>query len=97
MGFVNPETVKLTAALVFKVPDSNVTVSTNPASDALPVAPNGATNETTGAGEVASVNPDPASVMTTLPPACNAVAGVSATFMVTDVAAALTLLRVMAG
>jgi len=52
---------------------------------------------TTGAGEVARAKPDPTSVMTTLLPVGDAVVGVSVTDMVTDVAPALELLRVMAG
>jgi len=94
---MNPETVKWITALAMKSPDNNVTVSTNPLSDALPVAPDGAMNVTTGAGEVARAKPDPTSVMTTLLPVGDAVVGVSVTDMVTDVAPALELLRVMAG
>ena len=112
MGFVKPETVNLIAALALKVPDNIVIVKrkqgmlwsnelphqTNCSSlDALPVAPDGALNATTGAGEVARAKPAPTSVITTLPPAGTEVAGVHVTDMVTLVAAALAMLKVMVG
>ena len=97
MGLVKPETVNAIAALALKVPDNNVMVSTIPLSDALPVAPDGALNATTGAGEVARARPAPTSVITTLPPAGTVVAGVHVTDMVTLVAAALASLRAMVG
>ena len=94
---MNPETENPIAALALKVPDNSVTDSTEPVSDALPVAPDGARNVTTGAGDAARFKPKPERVITTLLPAGDAVAGVIVTFMVTDEAPALASLRVMAG
>ena len=91
---MNPETMNVMAALALKVPVDNVTVNTNPASDALPVALLGAVIVTLG--DVA-VMPDPTSVMTTLPPVGVGEVGVSVTDIVTDAAPATALLRVMAG
>ena len=54
---MNPETENLIAALALKVSDNSVTDSTEPVSDALPVAPDGARNVTTGAGDVARFKP----------------------------------------
>jgi len=60
-----------------------------------PIAPGGETNVTFG-GEFRA-NLDPKSVMRTMPPIGIGVVGVSVTVMVTDVAPATVLLRVMAG
>ena len=80
-----------------KVPAVNVTVNTNPVSEAVPVALDGAVIVTVGAGLDAREMPDPTRVMTTLPLVGVVVAGVSETDKVTDVAPATALLSVMAG
>ncbi len=80
-----------------KVPVVNVTVNTNPVSEAVPAAFAGAVIVTVGAGLDARVMPDPWRVMTTLPLAGVVVAGVSETDKVTDADPLTVLLRVMAG
>ncbi len=80
-----------------KVPAVKVTVNTNPASAAVPVALDGAVIVTVGAGLDARVMPDPWRVMTTLPLTGVVDAGVSETVRVTDADPATELLRVMAG
>ena len=92
-GFVKPEILNVMGAPPVKVPDI-VMVKISPASDALPDAPDGAENATTG--DVKAM-PVPWSVMTSLPPVGTVVAGVSVTDKVTDEAPAIVLLRVMAG
>ena len=112
VGFVKPETVNKIAALALKVPDNIVIVKRKQGMlwsnesphqpncsslDALPVAPDGALNVTTGAGQFTRANPAPTSVMIRLPPVGIAVVGVNATVMVTPAAAATVLLRVTVG
>ena len=96
--------------LALKFPDNNVTVKRYILlyvywSDAFPVALNGELKFTWGvvrghSFELWSVKraiPDPYSWIITMPPMGMEVEGVSVTFMVTDVAAAIELLRVIEG
>jgi hypothetical protein len=102
LGLVNPGMVNVMGWPAENVPDVNDTVKPNhdpvPLRAAVPAAPvNGEVNETEALPEFARAMPEPQSVMMIFPLLGTVVAGVSVTYMITDVALRALLLRVMTG